>query len=371
VFLEDWHWADDASRSVLEQVAELVSGYRLLIVVTSRSGYGVRWGTPGQHTAVPLRPLDASSLLALLKSILRVQSFPEDLGALFHQRTGGNPFFLEEICMALLKEGAIRIEGGEARPTGPLQLPPSTAHASPGVVCLMVWLTPCLRTSVAVAPSIQPLVAFSCKGRGVCPSCNARRMVEVAAHLTDHVLPPLPIRQWVLSLPKRIRPFLPHDPDLAGAVLRILLRAIRTALRRASPPSGPDAQLGAVSFLHPLRLRTQPALPLPCRSPRRRLLRERCKHRHLPRGDAPPPPTRTASSAPSSAASCVSFSDVGSLTTTPLTALSTRNAAWMQFQAALLFGSMPGVRLELTSRCRQQILSPARRMEKAAQSLRL
>jgi tetratricopeptide (TPR) repeat protein/class 3 adenylate cyclase len=122
VLLEDWHWADDGSRSALEQVAELVSAYRLLVVATSRSGYGVRWGTPGLHTAVPLRPLDVSSLLALLKSFLRVQSFPEDLGALFHERTGGNPFFLEEICMALLEEGAIRIEGGEARPTGPLQL---------------------------------------------------------------------------------------------------------------------------------------------------------------------------------------------------------------------------------------------------------
>ncbi len=44
------------------------------------------------------------------------------------------------------------------------------------------------------------LVAFSCKGRGVCPSCNARRMVETAAHLVDHVLPPLPVRQWVLSV---------------------------------------------------------------------------------------------------------------------------------------------------------------------------
>jgi hypothetical protein len=33
----------------------------------------------------------------------------------------------------------------------------------------------------------ERLVAFSCKGRGVCPSCNARRMVEVAAHLNDHV----------------------------------------------------------------------------------------------------------------------------------------------------------------------------------------
>jgi hypothetical protein len=41
----------------------------------------------------------------------------------------------------------------------------------------------------------ERLVAFSCKGRGVCPSCNARRMVEVAAHLNDQVLPPLPIRR--------------------------------------------------------------------------------------------------------------------------------------------------------------------------------
>ena len=42
------------------------------------------------------------------------------------------------------------------------------------------------------------LVAFSCKGRGVCPSCNARRMAETAAHLSDHVFPRLPVRQWVL-----------------------------------------------------------------------------------------------------------------------------------------------------------------------------
>jgi hypothetical protein len=45
------------------------------------------------------------------------------------------------------------------------------------------------------ACAAERLVAFSCKGRGVCPSCNARRMVEVAAHLTDQVLPPLPLRR--------------------------------------------------------------------------------------------------------------------------------------------------------------------------------
>jgi len=75
-------------------------------------------------------------------------------------------------------------------------------------------------------------------------------MAELAAHLTDHVLPHLAVRQWVLSLPKRLRPFLHHNPDLAGAVLRIFLRAIRTTLRHASPGAPAHAQLGAVSFLH-------------------------------------------------------------------------------------------------------------------------
>jgi hypothetical protein len=65
-------------------------------------------------------------------------------------------------------------------------------------------------------------------GAGICPSCNVRRRVKVAAHLADHVPPPLPVRQRVFSLPKRIRPFLPHNPRLAGDVLRVLLRGIRT-----------------------------------------------------------------------------------------------------------------------------------------------
>ena len=46
------------------------------------------------------------------------------------------------------------------------------------------------------------LIAFSCKGRAVCPACNARRMVETAAHLVDQVFPPLAVRQWVLSVPE-------------------------------------------------------------------------------------------------------------------------------------------------------------------------
>ena len=49
------------------------------------------------------------------------------------------------------------------------------------------------------------VVAFSCKARGFCPSCVARRMADVATHLVDEVLPEVPVRQWVCTLPWALR----------------------------------------------------------------------------------------------------------------------------------------------------------------------
>jgi hypothetical protein len=73
-------------------------------------------------------------------------------------------------------------------------------------------------------------------------------MAEVAAHLTDQVLPHLPIRQWVLSLPNRLRPFLHGNPEVAGAVLGIFVRALRATLRQTSPTAPPGSELAAFSF---------------------------------------------------------------------------------------------------------------------------
>ena len=93
------------------------------------------------------------------------------------------------------------------------------------------------------------LVAFSCKGRGLCPSCNARRMAETAAHLVDHVIAPLPVRQWVLTVPKRLRWYLEREPQALSAVPRILLRVIEAHLIQGSG-AGARARFGAVSFIH-------------------------------------------------------------------------------------------------------------------------
>ena len=97
------------------------------------------------------------------------------------------------------------------------------------------------------------LVAFSCKGHGICPSCNARRMVETAAHQVEHVFPRVPVRQWVLSLPKRLRYFLYHNPKITSKVLRIFLDEIRKQLvqhyQTATEPEN-LVKIGGVSFIH-------------------------------------------------------------------------------------------------------------------------
>ncbi len=93
------------------------------------------------------------------------------------------------------------------------------------------------------------LVAFSCKGRKLGPSCNAPRMAETSAHLVDHLIPPLPVRQWILSVPKRLRQYLEREPRAISAVLHILLRAIEADLRQSGGARS-HARFGAVSFIH-------------------------------------------------------------------------------------------------------------------------
>ena len=96
----------------------------------------------------------------------------------------------------------------------------------------------------------EKLVAFSCKRRGFCPSCGARRMVETAAHLVEHVLPEQPIRQWVLSFPHPLRFLFATRPAVLSQVLGIVYRAISTFLiRRAGLRVGAGARTGAVTLI--------------------------------------------------------------------------------------------------------------------------
>ena len=96
----------------------------------------------------------------------------------------------------------------------------------------------------------EHLVAFSCKCRGFCPSCSARRMVETAAHLVDHVFPRVPVRQWVLSFPWPLRLLFAAHPEVLTRVLNVVARAVSSAvLKRAGLSRSAGAETGIVTFI--------------------------------------------------------------------------------------------------------------------------
>jgi hypothetical protein len=92
---------------------------------------------------------------------------------------------------------------------------------------------------------LERLVALSCNGRGFCPSCGGKRMTDISAHLTDRVVPFVPVRQFVLSFPYwlRYRPrlrsrSLHHCAQDLHARRARLLPSPRARARRARGRSG-------------------------------------------------------------------------------------------------------------------------------------
>jgi ribosomal protein S27E len=95
----------------------------------------------------------------------------------------------------------------------------------------------------------EKLVAFSCKRRGFCPSCGARRMVDSAALLADEVLPNKPIRQWVLTVSFPLRFLFAAYPEIMSKVLGIVTRTLSTHLAHQAGFKKKDAHTGAVTLI--------------------------------------------------------------------------------------------------------------------------
>jgi class 3 adenylate cyclase len=116
VVLEDLHWADASSLMLLESLYRLVENYRLLFINVFRPGY---WETgdrsvekitellPHHSVEIAIQPLDQQSSDALIGNMLDIRGLPYGLRLQISERSGGNPFFIEEVVRSLVDEGAI------------------------------------------------------------------------------------------------------------------------------------------------------------------------------------------------------------------------------------------------------------------------
>ena len=100
-----------------------------------------------------------------------------------------------------------------------------------------------------VCPSCRAelLVAFSCKGRGLCPSCGAKRAALFAELLQQEVLADVPHAQWVFSMPKMLRPYFLYHRELLGELSRVAFHTVRELMAEATDE--PRARPGMVAVI--------------------------------------------------------------------------------------------------------------------------
>ena len=90
-------------------------------------------------------------------------------------------------------------------------------------------------------------VAFSCRGRCFCPSCHQKRALEKAGWVAEHVCAEVPHRQFVLTIPKRLRLYFRYDRRLLGALCQAAWRTVCTVYQATSGrPDGVPGMVGAI-----------------------------------------------------------------------------------------------------------------------------
>ena len=91
------------------------------------------------------------------------------------------------------------------------------------------------------------LVAFSCKGRGLCPSCGAKRAAIFSDLLQNKILADVPHAQWVFSIPKMLRLYFLHHRELLGELARPAYETVREMM--AAAVEEPHARPGMVAVI--------------------------------------------------------------------------------------------------------------------------
>jgi class 3 adenylate cyclase len=126
--IEDLHWMDAGSEAFLDQWVEAIAGSHALLLVTFRPEHHVAWSSKSYYRQIPLAPLGADAVRELLDDLLGADASIAGLAKTIYERTGGNPFFTEEVIQSLIESGAL--EGTRSsyrlvRPVGRLQVPPT------------------------------------------------------------------------------------------------------------------------------------------------------------------------------------------------------------------------------------------------------
>jgi adenylate cyclase len=119
--VEDLHWLDAASAEFLEHMVDARAGTRSLLLLNFRPEYRAEWMQKSWYRQVPLTPLGREAIAELLGDLLGNDPSIAALAGAIHARTGGNPFFTEEVALSLIESGHLAGTRGAYRLVTPIE----------------------------------------------------------------------------------------------------------------------------------------------------------------------------------------------------------------------------------------------------------
>jgi class 3 adenylate cyclase len=116
VVMEDLHWSDTSSIELLDALCRLAEKHRIAFVNVFRPGYfesddgkiaSIGTRLPDCYVEITIQPLDRNDSETLIDNMLAIRGLPYTFKHQITERSGGNPFFIEEVVRSLIDEGAV------------------------------------------------------------------------------------------------------------------------------------------------------------------------------------------------------------------------------------------------------------------------
>jgi len=112
---------DAGSAAFMTNTAHIVGGLRMLMLVNFRPEYHADWMQKSFYQQLAILPLGRDATDELLDDLLGSDGALAELRTLIHERSGGNPFFVEEIVQSLVEDGSLVGRRGAYRLLRPIQ----------------------------------------------------------------------------------------------------------------------------------------------------------------------------------------------------------------------------------------------------------
>lgn len=128
--IEDIHWLDEGSQSFISTMVDAVAQTRVLVLLTYRPNFDPPWKAAAHTQELRLGELSQQDIAALAAESVGNHPLGRNLRRRIVERSGGNPFFAEELVRALVDQGSLVGEAGHYLVTDndPVETLPATVQ---------------------------------------------------------------------------------------------------------------------------------------------------------------------------------------------------------------------------------------------------